>query len=315
LSRWSAICCVAMIALPGLARAQRVGVHGPEERSRPLRAELRGRGYEATGLSDPHALEGLAATVWLEPESPTARVCVFVVRPPRCERIEAESWTILSIRVVESVRAQLAVASPEVAPPPSSSPPSAPLPPPAVEPEPDPTPAERFEWELGVAGAWIVPSGGLDGGASLELSARWIPRDLSGWLVLELGGWTGLVDPAVTGPEGRSSVRSHGGWLAAQLRADLGALRLTGGAGVGLVGARVDAEAGDGFDARPAEAWGAYVAALGAASVRVLDRLALVLSVRVGGVLPAPELRFAGREVGAFGAPLVTLALGVAVAL
>ena len=305
------------------------------ELAHPLRAELRSRGYEVLLREGAGDLEGLAAALWVEDlagEPTTVRICVFSLvagsARPRCERVRSEDPTILVIRVVEAVRAQVVPgrardaetladtdadadadadadtdADTDVDGDTNSRS--------AAEPEAG-SGSDRGEAALSL---WVGPTllfPGRGVAAQLELGLRWQALPLLSLAVLAAPG---IVDASFREPEGEAEVRFHLGALAIELGGRLGRARLGLALEGGLVAMLFHARAEAPYLPRTSDEFAGLLAARAQVRIDLGARLALGVAGRLGVTLPASTLEFAGREIATLGLPLGSATLSLHVAL
>lgn len=294
----------------------RVGVWAYEEASalRPrLVAELRVRGYATTELRDPGALENLDAAVWLSDSPAHARIC-SLAGTPRCEEITDPDSSVLLIRIVEAVRAELAaheLATPAAPPPPQASDAEEPHPIAAVLPTPPAPATNESPFTLALAPALDLPLRGLTSSLHVGVHVEWQAVEA---LAFEVGASTRIVPASVSDEAGTADVNTSIAWLAASLRA-FGQPRSSSmlvSLGIGLGNASINAQATAPFVDRTASEWFAYAFTRLVLRIPVTTRVSFDLGAELGAALPAPVVVFADREVAHVHQPRVSLTAGVA---
>lgn len=303
------------VGAPARADAPIVGVVSGERGqpiARRLEAELRARGYRVRSVELPiraetfSELEGLDASAWVDDAPPRVRVCVLGSSRP-CEALTDPDVTVVLIRAVESIRAQLDAPMREPASPPA---PSEPARPPAPPTSPAVIPEHR--WALMVEATLIVPTSSLSTAAGAQVVLSWSPDP---WLELQLGGLATLLAPEVADARGTAVVDARIAWIGGSLRIPeallAGHVLLLGGA-AGISSVDLRATATPPFEARSSSMTGAVLLAHATLVVRVIDRLELVVGLRAGSVLPQPVIVFEDREVARWGAPFVGIEVGAA---
>lgn len=301
-----------LLALPASAAAQLVGVasgdvHGTL--ARRLSAELRARGYDVRDLTRETAetpVDLLDAIAWANDEPASVRICVSAAlgRAPGCETIEDPDDAVLLLRAVELLRAHLGDAAPRAPAPPVETRDEAP---------PEPPPSRIDAWSLAFAASLVPPVDTLSTGLGVSAALAWSPDP---WLALELGGFASLVDPRVDDASGSASFAARMLWLGADLRVPpelLGGHRVLIGGEVGAAFVEVHARAAPPLEARDQTVVALMLLARAAVVFHLAPRVGLLLGARVGGALPRPAFAFDAREVARWGAPLVTVDLGVVV--
>jgi hypothetical protein len=300
---------LSLAAAPALADPPTIAVigrAGGERLAMRLAAELRASGYQT--VESDSGVEPADALAIVEGDPPRVRVCVR----GDCEELSDSEPTIVLIRAVEALRARLAhtISASAAAAEAEAGQPGTP-PAPAVEPESP----EHTVWELALAASFGIPTSSATLAIGADLALAWAPDP---WGGVMLHGSLGALDAEVTDAAGRASISPRVIGLEGHLRIPESVLaghHLWIGAGVALVSADVRASAEPPFAARSASVVAAMITVSTALAIRLVDRLALWLSARVGYAIPTPVVVFADREVARWGAPLVALAAGVAIAI
>jgi hypothetical protein len=303
-----AAAALLVLALASPAAAQDVGVHAEGDGHRLARrlvAELGARGYDVHDLAaETVALDTLDAVLWARDEPPHVRVCVSAsdARPIDCEDLDGDGDDVLLIRTIELVRAHLGDPAPAI---PAAVPP----------PEPPPAPPPRREWELGVAGAALLPTGNFSTGAAAVVAIDWVPDP---WLAIELGGLASLVDATVDAAAGSASTSPRMAWLGVDLRIPeslLAGHHLAIGAQAGCGGSELHARPTATFSAHDSSFVALVLLTRASFVLRIVDGVGLSIGTRVGAALPQPVLVFDGHDVATWGAPFADLELGVVLSL
>lgn len=287
--------------------------------SRRLIAELRVRGFVTRELADPGALEDLDAGVWLSESPVHARICTLRTAP-HCEEIADADESVLLIRVVEALRAELgeqahalqearALQTPLVAQQSSEDERPSPIRLGDVPQERVSMPESRFA--LTLAPSVLMPLRGLSTSVHVLALLEW---EIAPRIGVELGASTSIVSAMATDAVGSASVDTTFAWIGAHARL-IGSFPHTTsmlvaiGAGFGNANIRADAVA------PYTESSSSELFALLTGRVVVRIPISEVVSIDPGAIvgvaLPSPVLVFAGREVAHTFQPLVALQLGV----
>jgi hypothetical protein len=288
----AAVVAIAL-SIASAARAQTIGIAAVEESAlaRRLSAELRTRGYDVRPLD---AARDLAAILTVEDEPPSIRVCVVGAD---CETLSDRDASVLLIRAVEVVRARVGEPRPSE--------------PPVVETAPVRAEPAVHRFDIALTLGLLPPTGGFSTGLAASLAFDWSPAPA---LSFELGGLLGFVDPNVDDASGSATAGARLVWLGADLvlpESVLAGNRLLFGLAAALAVTELDADARPPLEAFEDTAVSLLLLARTAFVVRIVERVGLMLGVRAGLALPRPVVVFDRREVAAWGAPFVTVDLGV----
>ncbi len=156
---------------------------------------------------------------------------------------------------------------------------------------------------LGLAGVGMGSPGGIGGMFGAQISLAWQPvRLLSTQADVCFSVWVHDID----GEESRSSfdIAAFRAW--AQLEFfDSGVFRPSMGIGAGPVVAWAQGEGGEGFDSRKDRVTVAYLGGTVQLGFILTRWFRLRLGVKIGALLPAVEVSFAGDKVAEMGLPLI----------
>lgn len=316
------VVALLLASIHGVVRAEeppRVGVWAYEEASalRPrLVAELRVRGYATIEIRDPGAIENLDAAVWLSDEPAHARIC-SLSSTPRCEEITDADTSVLLIRIVEAVRAELAsraLASGHNARPPQLVDSERPATPAAVSPTPEVVPPPPPPFVLALSPSLALPLRGLSTSVHVAMHVEW---HVQSRLALEVGAGTRILAPSVSDSAGTAVVNTSHAWLGgrAVVLGDPTATHLAVGVGIGVGNATINAQATAPFVEHTASEW--FFSAVSRIQVRAPLSSRVFVDVGADAIvaLPAPVVVFAGRDVAHVFQPHVALSAAIAIQL
>jgi hypothetical protein len=222
--------------------------------------------------------------------------------PPLHETIAADArrdWNLTAVSALEALRAHLLRLRPESVPEPRPVPTS----PPASL----PSPATRRMW-LVLGGGAEASAGGLGPSAAILAELRFEPQP---WLDVSAFGVLAPFPAQVEGHEGAASVRQAVAGLAVDVQSRLARANVSLGLGAAIAELSTKGQPSPGYAANDASSLTAGPVLRSCASIDVTPAVRLRAEILGGVTAPRAVIRFAGREVAAWGRPFGLLILGL----